>query len=74
MSNLKSFMKRKELQSFRNKSLVELDKAVREYMAKLNNLKFDLAAGKVKNIKEIKNSKKSIAQLLTLKNNTKENN
>ncbi len=41
-----------------NKELIELKD-------KLWNLKRDLAAGKVKNVKEIKLTKKSIAQLLT---------
>lgn len=58
-------MKRKELQEYRNKSVIELEKELRVYRERLNSLKLDLAAGKVKNIKEIRSLKKSIAQFIT---------
>lgn len=48
---------------------MELEKEIREFRARLEALRFDLAAGKVKNIKEIKAVRKSIAQLLTLRRN-----
>lgn len=62
-------MKRKEFQSNKEKPVAELEKEIREYRARLEMLRFDLAAGKVKNIKEIKAIRKSIAQLLTLRRN-----
>lgn len=62
-------MKRKEFQSKKEKPVVELEKEIREFRARLEALRFDLAAGKVKNIKEIKAVRKNIAQLLTLRRN-----
>lgn len=62
-------MKKKELQSKKEKPVVELEKEIREFRARLESLRFDLAAGKVKNIKEIKAVRKNIAQLLTLRRN-----
>ncbi|MBI4034126.1 MAG: 50S ribosomal protein L29 [Candidatus Brennerbacteria bacterium] len=60
-------MKRKELENLKSKTPVELDKELRDYRERLLNLKMDLALGKVKNIREIKELKRSIAQLLTVK-------
>lgn len=62
-------MKTKQLEELKNKPLVELEKDLAVYRERLNKLKFDLAAGKVKNIREIKNIKKMIARVLTLINN-----
>ena len=60
-------MRKKEYQSFKNKPLIEVDKELQMHRERLSNLKFDLSLGKVKNIREIRKIKKSIAQLLTLK-------
>ncbi|HXF43896.1 MAG TPA: 50S ribosomal protein L29 [Candidatus Paceibacterota bacterium] len=60
-------MKRKELQNFRAKTTPEVDKEIRHYEERLNALKMDLALGKVKNIREIRQIRKSLAQLLTIK-------
>ncbi len=59
-------MKRKEFQEFKNKPAVELQKNLIDYREKLRKLKFDLAQGKVKNISEIKKTKKIIARILTI--------
>ncbi len=64
-------MKKKELEQFKNKTLVELEKNLAEYRDKLWTLRTDLAAGKVKNVKEINVSKKAIAIILTLINQNK---
>lgn len=64
-------MKKKELENLKNKTMIEIEKELRERQERLLGLKMDLALGKVKNIHEIKELKKSVAQLLTLKN-TKE--
>ena len=56
-------MKTKEL---RQKNTDELEKLLQEKKEKLGNLNFDLAGGKVKNIKEIRATKKDIAKILTL--------
>ncbi len=59
-------MKKKIFQETKNKSAVELQKDLAGNRERLRVLKFDLAAGKVKNIKEIQTVKKSIAQILTI--------
>lgn len=61
-------MRHKEFQQLKNKPLPELQKNLSEYQEKLRKLKFDLAAGKVKNIREIKMTKKAIARILTIIN------
>jgi ribosomal protein L29 len=61
-------MKKKEIQQIKNKPLPELRKDLADYREKLRKLKFDLSQGKVKNIKEIKETKKVIARILTLMN------
>jgi ribosomal protein L29 len=59
-------MKKKIFQETKNKSTVELQKDLVGHRERLRVLKFDLAAGKVKNIKEIQSVKKTIAQILTI--------
>jgi len=59
-------MKKKNLQELRNKVADELQKDLAGNRERLRALKFDLAAGKVKNIKEIQAVKKTIAQILTI--------
>ncbi|MEK7162831.1 MAG: 50S ribosomal protein L29 [Patescibacteria group bacterium] len=61
-------MKQKEIQQLKNKPLSELKKDLPDYREKLRKLKFDLAQGKVKNIKEIKETKKMIARIMTVIN------
>lgn len=64
-------MKRKEIMEFKNKPLAEMEKFLRESREKLRVLKFDLAAGKVKNVKDIRVVKKDIARTLTFMKNGK---
>lgn len=59
-------MKKKDLNLHREKPVLEIEKEIREARARLEGLTFDLAAGKVKNIREVRAVKRSIAQLLTL--------
>lgn len=59
-------MKKKEKQEFRMKALPEIERLIAVDREKLSELKFDLGAGKVKNIREIRAIKKNIARLLTL--------
>lgn len=61
-------MKRKEIQELKTKSDLELQKLLRESREKLQALRFNLAAGKVKNVKELKFLKKYIARILTFLN------
>ncbi|MCK4453992.1 50S ribosomal protein L29 [Candidatus Parcubacteria bacterium] len=56
-------MKTKELQ---RKSQSELQHILIEDREKLRQLRFDLASGKVKNVREIRKIKKEIAQALTI--------
>jgi len=56
-------MKIKEL---RIKKEAGLHKTIAELREKLRILKFDLAAGKVKNVREIRQIKKDVAKILTI--------
>jgi large subunit ribosomal protein L29 len=56
-------MKASEL---RQKSKVELAKILQDNREKLQQLRFDLSAGKVKNVREIRQMRKDIARILTL--------
>ena len=61
-------MKIKEL---RQKSKKELQETLISLRDKLRELRFNLTGGKVKNIKEIHQTKKHIARVLTLLNETR---
>lgn len=50
----------------RQKTKTELQRLLQDNRAKLGQLHFDLPAGKVKNVKEIRIIKKDIARILTL--------
>lgn len=56
-------MKIKEL---RQKNKAELEKELQDNRERLRQLRFDLASGKVKNVREIRRIKKEIARILTL--------
>jgi len=56
-------MKTSEL---KRKSKSELQKSLLELREKKRNLRFDLVSGKVKNIREIRETKKEIARILTI--------
>jgi large subunit ribosomal protein L29 len=59
--------KRKEkIREFLRMSKGELQRVLMEKRDKLRQLRFDLAAGKVKNVREIREIKKDIARILTL--------
>lgn len=55
-----------KVSELRTKSPTELQKMLVENREKLRQLRFDLAAGKVKNIKIIRELKRDIARILTL--------
>lgn len=65
-------MKKQDFQQLKSRSRAEMQKELRESQTKLRDLKFDLAAGKVKNVSEIKKLKKVVAQLSTLITEKKE--
>ncbi len=54
----------------RQKSENEMRKILEDDREKLRQLRFDLTAGKVKNVKEVHSLKKEIARLLTLLHKT----
>ena len=59
-------MKKKQLQELREKTDHNLRKELKNEKAKLSDLRFDLSLGKVTNIKTIKKTKESVAQILTI--------
>lgn len=59
---------KKEMQQLQSQPEGELRKSLLEHRDRLWNLKADLAAGKVKNVKEIKKVKRAIARILTILN------
>jgi ribosomal protein L29 len=58
-------MKKNEIKELKNKSAGELETIVRESGEKLRALRFDLAAGKVKNVNELHQNRKKIARAKT---------
>jgi len=61
-------MKKQQYQALKNKTPMEWQKELNILYEKLARWRLELIMGKVKNIKEIKQVKKSIAQILTLFN------
>jgi ribosomal protein L29 len=62
-------MKRtKAYKELKGRTGADLEKAHREYRDRLWTLTADLAAGKVKNVREIRSIRRTIAQILTLRN------
>jgi len=57
-----------KIAELRKKSKMELQKLLKDDREKLQQLRFDLAAGKVKNVREIRRIKKEIARILNLLN------
>jgi len=65
-------MKKSEIQKLVKKTSADLQKDLVTSREELRALKFELAAGKVKNITKVKDVKRTIARILTLLNNSKE--
>jgi large subunit ribosomal protein L29 len=61
-------MKTKEFKQLKDKPEADLKKMLGELKDRLWNFRKDLAAGKVKNVREIHKVKKDIARVLTLLN------
>ena len=55
-----------KIAELRQKTKQDLESLLKESREKLRQLYFDLSAGKVKNVREIRKIKKEIAQILTL--------
>jgi len=60
-----------KIAEIQRKSGEELKKSLSELKERLRQLRFDLSAGKVKNIREIRQTKKDIARILTILNSKK---
>jgi ribosomal protein L29 len=58
-------MKKKDIQDLKVKSEAELNRLIKDDGEKLRALRFDLAAGKVKNVKALHEAKKTIARAKT---------
>ncbi|RJP44595.1 50S ribosomal protein L29 [Candidatus Parcubacteria bacterium] len=58
-------MKRKEVEELKRKPPAELEKLLRESRERLRILRFDLAAGKVKNTRELQDVRKYVARIET---------
>lgn len=58
-------MKKKEIRELKNKPAAELKKLLEESRSRLETLRFDLAAGKVKDVAEIRSLRKDVARILT---------
>lgn len=54
-----------KISEIKQKSKKELQRLLRNSQDKLRQLRFDLASGKVKNVREIRQIKKDIARILT---------
>ncbi len=55
-----------KVNELRQRPKEELHKMLQESREKLRALRFDLASGKVKNVREIRKIKKNIARILTI--------
>jgi large subunit ribosomal protein L29 len=58
-------MKKKDIQELKNKTVGELHHVVTDGTERLRALRFDLAAGKVKNVAELHETRKRIARAKT---------
>ncbi|KKW46883.1 MAG: 50S ribosomal protein L29 [Candidatus Liptonbacteria bacterium RIFCSPLOWO2_01_FULL_56_20] len=58
-------MKPREIKELKNKPRADLEKLLHEARERLRVLRFDLAAGKVKNVGELRMLQKDIARMLT---------
>ena len=66
-------MKKREIQELKAMPAAELGKLLKEGRERLRSLKFDLAAGKVKNVGELRTLRKDLARLNTFINMSKSN-
>ncbi len=55
-----------KISELRNKTKDELEKTLQDLRERLRQLRFDLASGKVKNVREIRKIKKEVAKILTI--------
>ncbi|MCX6759759.1 MAG: 50S ribosomal protein L29 [Candidatus Nealsonbacteria bacterium] len=60
-----------ETSELKNKEAKELQKLLNEKKEHLSQMRFDLVSGKVKNVSEIRNTRKDIARISTMINTIK---
>lgn len=58
-------MKRTEVQKLKAKGAAELHAEVEKTRKELEQMRFDMASGKVKNVQTIREAKKKVARMLT---------
>ena len=58
-------MKKKDIDDLKRQLLPELEKTLKEKRSELRTLRFDLSAGKVKNVAALKETKRIVARILT---------
>ncbi len=61
-----------EAKELKQRTIEELKSILKQKEEKLSQFSFDLASGKVKNIREIREAKKDIARILTMINSKSE--
>lgn len=55
-----------KINELRQKTKEELQKLIKDWREKGRQLRFDLKAGKLKNVREVREVKKDIARIMTL--------
>jgi len=58
-------MKRTEVQKLKGKNATELAADIEKTRKELEQMRFDMASGKVKNVQMIREAKKKVARMLT---------
>ncbi len=58
-------MKKKDIQELKNKPDAELERLIQDGSTELRTMRFDLAAGKVKDISKVRELRKRIARMHT---------
>lgn len=62
-----------KIRELHQKSKEELPKLLQEKRSRILSLRFDLAGGRVKNIRELRSTRKDIARILTILNQSNGN-
>ena len=65
-------MKKRDIQELKTRPAADLLRMIGESNEKLRQLRFDLAAGKVKNVSELRKIKKNVARMHTFIKETKQ--
>lgn len=63
-----------KIQELRKKNKQEISQLLKDLRGKLQQMRFDLSGGKLKNLREIREIKKDIARILTISHIWQKNN